>query len=138
MDFILKSLVYDPESLTPDDIATYTRAYARHGGLRGPLEGCRAGEVDVAQGEAAADASLSCLTLPLWSEKFGSRGKVWDFPAIWRKTAEDLTTVSIPRRAHRPHADRPGIINEALPSFPKELEGLTYDPGQPSSRLFHP
>jgi len=47
--FIFSGWTYDPQALTNEDITTYTRAYAQHGGLRDALEdyrgrgGCEAG-----------------------------------------------------------------------------------------------
>ena len=52
--YIFASWTYDPEVLTPDDIAVYTRAYAQHGALRGALEDYRAAAEDVAQDEQDA------------------------------------------------------------------------------------
>ena len=117
LDFILKGWTYDPQSLTPDDIETYARAYRQHGALRGAMEDYRAAEEDVRQDEADADTKITCPTLALWGEDFESGGKMWDFPAIWRDIATNLTTVSIPKCGHLPHEERPEIVNPALLDF---------------------
>ncbi len=117
LNFILKGWIYDPEALTPEDIATYVRAYAQHGGLRGAMEDYRAGEEDVKQDQADAATKLSCPTLALWGEEFESGGKMWDFPAIWREIAENLTTVPVPLCGHLPHEERPDVVNKALLDF---------------------
>lgn len=123
LHFILKGWTYDPEALTPDDIATYARAYSQHGGLRGPLEDYRAGEEDVAQDKVDADIKLSCPTLALWGEEFESGGKMWDFPAIWREVAEDPILVPVPLCGHLPHEERPDVVNEALLAFLRGWKG---------------
>jgi len=120
--FIFSGWTYDPDALTPEDIATYVRAYAQHGGLRGALEDYRAGEEDVKQDQADAGVKLACPTLALWGEEFESGGKMWDFPVIWREIADDLTTVSVPLCGHLPHEERPDMVNPALLRF---LEGWT-------------
>lgn len=118
--FIFSGWTYDPQALTPDDIATYARAYAQHGALRGALEDYRAGEEDVKQDQADAAAKLACPTLALWGEEFESGGKMWDFPSVWREFADDLLTVLVPLCGHLPHEERPDVVNPALLAF---LEG---------------
>jgi haloacetate dehalogenase len=115
--FIFQSWIYDPAVLTPEDIAVYTRAYAQHGGLRGAFEDYRAGEEDVKQDQVDAAVKLTCPTLALWGEDFEAGGKMWDFPAIWREYADDLTTVPVPRCGHLPHEERPDVVNAALLKF---------------------
>jgi len=70
--FILSGWTYDPQVLTNEDITTYTRAYAQHGGLRGTLEDYRADEEEVRQEQADASVKLTCPTLALWGEDFES------------------------------------------------------------------
>ena len=121
LDFIFKSWLYDPEALTPEDLATYARGYAQHGALRGAMEDYRAGDEDVRQDREDA-VKLACPTLALWGEDFDSGGKMWDFPAIWREFADDLTTVPVSRCGHLPHEERPDVVNAALLAF---LNGWT-------------
>ncbi len=121
--FILQGWTYDPQALSVEDIATYARAYEQHGALRGAFEDYRAAEEDVRQDDVDADVKLSCPTLALWGEEFESGGKMWDFPAIWREIADDLTTVPIPLCGHLPHEERPDIVNDALLAFLKGWQG---------------
>jgi len=55
--FILTGWTYDPEALSEEDLAVYTRAYAQPGGLRGAFEDYRAWRDDLAQDRADADRS---------------------------------------------------------------------------------
>ena len=75
------------ERLTPDDIATYVRAYKQHGGLRGALEDYRAAEEDVRQDHADQAVKIACPTLALWGADYYAVGKMFDMPQVWAEMA---------------------------------------------------
>jgi pimeloyl-ACP methyl ester carboxylesterase len=115
--FILQGWTYNPELLTPDDIAVYARAYRQHGALRGALEDYRAAEVDVAQDREDQHAKIGCPTLVLWGTEFESGGKMWDFEAIWREMARDVRFAPIEQCGHLPHEEQPDQVNQKLLEF---------------------
>src|ERR1700687_3014572 len=57
---VLTGWVYNPETFTEADIATYVRAYAQPGGLRGAFEDYRSWREDVAQDQEDKDVELRC------------------------------------------------------------------------------
>ncbi len=120
--FILQGWTYDPEALTPEDIAAYAQAYRFPGAVRGALNDYRAGREDVAQDQQDAAVKIACPTLALWGEDFELVGRMFDLVAIWREMATDLRTVAIPRCGHLPHEERPEAVNRALLDF---LQGWT-------------
>ncbi|MDQ2801728.1 MAG: alpha/beta hydrolase [Pseudomonadota bacterium] len=115
--FILQGWTYDPEVLTPEEIATYVRSYRRPGAVRGAMSDYRAGKEDVAQDKEDADRKLACPTLALWGQDFELVGRMFDVEAIWREMASDLRAVSIPQCGHLPHEERPDAVNTALLDF---------------------
>ena len=115
--FILQGWTYDPELLTPEDFAAYTRAYSKPGAVRGALSDYRAGREDVAQDQQDRDTKIGCPTLALWGEDFELVGRMFDVAAIWRGMARDLRTVPIAQCGHLPHEERPEQVNAALLEF---------------------
>jgi pimeloyl-ACP methyl ester carboxylesterase len=115
--FILQNWTYDPEALTPEEIATYVRAYQKPGAVRGAMSDYRAGREDVAQDEEDAAQKITCPTLALWGQDFELVGRMFDVEAIWREMATDLRAVSIPRCGHLPQEERPDEVNAALLDF---------------------
>jgi haloacetate dehalogenase len=116
--FILTSWTYNPEALNDADIATYVRAYAQPGGLRGAFEDYRAWREDLAQDQADKETKITCPTLALWGSEFQG-AKILDMAAIWRDLADDLSTVPIARSGHLPHEEQPEAVNAALLQFLK-------------------
>ncbi len=108
---------YDPESLTPEALGFYVRAYQKPGAVRSAVSDYRAGREDVAQDQADADTAIACPTLALWGQDFELAGKMWDMAGIWRKMATNLRTVSIPQCGHLQHEERPQDVNAALLDF---------------------
>ena len=115
--FILGGWTYDPEALTPEDIAAYVRAYSRPGALRGAMSDHRAASVDLAQDREDRTTRIGCPTLALWGECSELVGRMWDVAALWRELAPDLATVAVPRCGHLPHEERPETVNKALLEF---------------------
>jgi haloacetate dehalogenase len=114
--FILTGWTYDPEALSEEDLAVYTRAYAQPGGLRGAFEDYRAWRDDLAQDRADADKKLQCPTLSLWGAEFEA-AKMLDMAAIWGGLATDLRTHPVARAAHLPHEERPDEVTSVLLEF---------------------
>ncbi len=117
LQFILQGWTYDPEVLTPEDLATYVRAYQKPGTVRGAMCDYRAGKEDVAQDKADREKKITCPTLALWGEDFELVGRMFDVADIWRTMTTDLRTVSIPQCCHLPHEERPDEVNAALLDF---------------------
>ncbi len=115
--FILQGWTYDPEALTPEDIAAYVRAYAIPGAVRGAMSDYRAGGEDVAQDQADADRKIDCPTLALWGADFELVGRMWDMRAIWGDMAANVQTIAVPRCGHLPQEERPDEVNRALLEF---------------------
>jgi pimeloyl-ACP methyl ester carboxylesterase len=119
--YILTGWTYNPEALSEVDLATYTRAYAQPGGLRGAFEDYRAWREDLAQDQADV-GKLKCPTLALWGSEFEA-AKFIDMAEIWRGMADDLVTAPIPLAGHLPHEERPEDVNVALLAFLKPWKG---------------
>jgi haloacetate dehalogenase len=114
--FILTNWSYNPEAFNDADIATYVRAYAQPGGLRGAFEDYRAWREDLAQDQADKDTKITRPTLALWGSEFQG-AKLLDMAAIWRNLADDLVTVPIAQSGHLPHEEQPEAVNAALLRF---------------------
>jgi pimeloyl-ACP methyl ester carboxylesterase len=115
--FIFSSWCYNPETLSPEELAVYVRAYAQPGALRGAFNDYRAGEQDMAQDEEDEDTLIACPTLVLWGEDFELGGKMWDFREVWTKMAKRPEFFSLPQCGHLPHEERPEEVNRALLRF---------------------
>jgi pimeloyl-ACP methyl ester carboxylesterase len=115
--FILQGWTYDPEALTPEEIAAYVRAYQKPGAVRGAMSDYRAGREDVAQDKEDAERKITCPTLALWGQDFELVGRMFDVEAIWRDMAANLRAVSIPHCGHLPQEERPEEVNAALLDF---------------------
>jgi haloacetate dehalogenase len=113
---LLTGWAYNPETFTESDIATYVRAYAQPGGLRGAFEDYRAWREDVAQDQEDKQVKLRCPTLALWGAEFEA-AKMGDMAEVWRGFAEDLTTAPIALAGHLPQEEQPSAVNAALATF---------------------
>lgn len=113
--YILTGWTYNPEALSADDLAVYTRAYAQPGGLRGAFEDYRAWREDLAQDQADS-GKLACPTLALWGAEFEA-AKFIDMAEVWRSMADDLTTAPIALSGHLPQEEQPDAVNAALLAF---------------------
>ena len=119
---LLTGWAYNPETFTEADIATYVRAYAQPGGLRGAFEDYRSWREDVAQDQEDKDVKLRCPTLALWGSEFEA-AKIVDIAEIWRGFAEDLTTAPIALAGHLPQEEQPSAVNGALTTFLAPWQG---------------
>jgi haloacetate dehalogenase len=108
---------YDPQVLTPEDIAEYVRAYHQPGAIMGACNDYRTGPEDIAQDQADRDKRVECPVLALWGEEFEWVGKAFDMEKIWSEFADDLRTVSLPHCAHLPQEERPDEVNRHLLDF---------------------
>ena len=115
--FIFSTWCYNPEVFTNKEIATYAKAYAQPGALRGAFSDYRAGAVDVEQDKQDRDTKIACPTLVLWGEDFEAGGKMWDFREIWHSMTLQPQFVSVPQCGHLPHEERPEVVNRALLEF---------------------
>lgn len=121
--FIFQSWTYDPEVLTPEEIAVYVRSYRQHGALRGAFEDYRAAKTDVAQDQYDQHIKIACPTLVLWGTEFEAGGKMWDFEAIWREMATNVRFAPVEQCGHLPQEERPDQVNPALLDFLAGWEG---------------
>jgi haloacetate dehalogenase len=121
--YILQGWTYDPDALTPEDLAAYTRAYQKPGAVRGALSDYRAGKEDVAQDQEDAGRRITCPTLALWGRDFELVGRMWDMDGIWHDMATNVRTVSIPHCGHLPHEEQPDVVNAAILDFLKDWAG---------------
>jgi haloacetate dehalogenase len=113
---LLTGWAYNPETFSEAAIATYVRAYAQPGGLRGAFEDYQSWREDVAQDQEDKDVKLRCPTLALWCSGFEA-AKIVDIAEIWRGFAEDLTTAPIALAGHLPQEEQPSAVNGALTTF---------------------
>jgi haloacetate dehalogenase len=120
--YILTGWAYNPEAFTEADIATYVRAYAQPGGLRGAFEDYRAWREDLAQDQVDANIKIKCPTLALWGADFDA-AKMVDMAATWRDLADDLVTVPIAQSGHLPQEEQPDAVTKALLDFLLPWEG---------------
>jgi haloacetate dehalogenase len=119
---IIDSWIYDPETYSEEDVATYVRAFAQPGGLRGAFEDYRAWPEDVAQDQVDKDTKIACPTLALWGRDF-DQAKMVDMAAIWREFADDLSLVPIAYSGHMPQEEQPDAVNKALLEFLAPWQG---------------
>ena len=112
-----RSWSYNPETLSPEEIAVYVRAYQQPGMLRGACADYRAAGDDVAQDLQDADELIDCPVLSMWGAEFEGVGKAYDVEDIWRRMAKNLRAVPIPECGHLCQEERPDIVNEELAAF---------------------
>lgn len=108
---------YDPEMLTPEEIAVYVRAYQQPGAIRGSCMDYRAGAEDVAQDLEDADDLIDCPVLALWGADFDLVGKAFDVGKVWQLMAHTVRGRAIPRCGHLCQEERPDIVNAELLEF---------------------
>ena len=111
------SWCHDPQTLTPQELAEYVRAYAQPGVVMGACNDYRAGQEDQAQDEQDADRKVTCPVLALRGADFEWVGQAFDVAGVRARIAEDLRTVELPRCAHLPHEERPAEVNAELLRF---------------------
>jgi haloacetate dehalogenase len=88
--YILQGWTYVREALTPEDLATYTRAYQKPSAVRGALSDYRAGNEDVAQDQEDANRQITCPALALWGRDFELAGQMWDMNGIWQQMTANV------------------------------------------------
>lgn len=114
--------VSDHGAFTEEDIATYVRAYAQPGGVRGACEDYRAWREDLLQDQADASRKLRCPTLALWGTEFNA-SKLVDMGQIWNDMAEILILAPIAGARHFPQEERPEQVNSVLSAFLDDWHG---------------
>lgn len=118
--FIFSRWCYNPEALSADVLAVYTKAYSQPGAIKGACNDYRAGREDVAQDQEDASQLIECPTLALWGENFALIPPLFDVREVWRGMARNIRFVSIPQCGHLPHEEKPAVVNRELLAF---LEG---------------
>ncbi len=108
---------YDPEMLTPEEIAVYVRAYRQPGAVRGSCMDYRAGAEDAAQDREDADEPIDCPVLALWGADFDLVGKAFDVLEVWQQMAHTVRGRAIPQCGHLCQEERPDIVNAELLEF---------------------
>jgi Predicted hydrolases or acyltransferases (alpha/beta hydrolase superfamily) len=112
-----RSWSYNPEMLTPEEIAVYVKAYQQPGTVRGSCADYRAAPEDVAQDTEDADTLIDCPVLSLWGAEFDAVGRAYDVAEVWRGMASDLRAVAIPECGHLCQEERPDVVNAELLAF---------------------
>lgn len=118
-----RSWSYNPEMLSPEEIAVYVRAYQQPGAVRGACTDYRAGPEDVAQDREDADELIQCPVLALWGADFEAVGKAFDVLEVWKGMAHDLRGVAIPECGHLCQEERPDVVNAELMKFLSDWTG---------------
>lgn len=114
--YTINSWAYRMDAFRDTDIATYAKAYAQPGGLRGPFEDYRAWRQDLEQDQADREVKIACPTLALWGRDF-TGAKIVDMAAVWHSMANDLTLCEIAFSGHFPQEEQPEATNTALLDF---------------------
>ncbi|MFE6867285.1 alpha/beta fold hydrolase [Kitasatospora sp. NPDC057692] len=118
-----RSWSYDPDMLTPEEVAVYVRAYRQPGAIRGSCMDHRAAAEDVAQDREDAYRLIDCPVLTMWGEDFGAVGQAYDVLDVWKGLADDVRGVPIPRCGHLCHEERPDVVNRELLDFLADWTG---------------
>ncbi|MFF4717406.1 alpha/beta fold hydrolase [Streptomyces eurythermus] len=118
-----RSWSYNPDMLTPDEIAVYVRAYQQPGAVRGSCMDYRAAPQDVAQDQEDADRLIDCPVLLLWGEDFSAVGQAYDVLDVWKSMARDVRGVPIARCGHLCQEERPDVVNRELLDFLADWSG---------------
>jgi haloacetate dehalogenase len=108
---------YDPETLSPQEIDVYVRAYRQPGAIRGAASDYRAGAADVAQDLVDADQPIDCPVLALWGADFHGNVDFFDMAQVWQDMAPDVRTVAVPECGHLCQEERPDVVNAELLDF---------------------
>jgi haloacetate dehalogenase len=117
-----RSWSYNPDMLSPEEIAVYVRAYQQPGAVRGSCMDYRASAQDVAQDTEDADQLIDCPVLTMWGEDFSAVGQAYDVLEVWKGLAHNLRGVPIPQCGHLCQEERPEVVNAELLGF---LDGWT-------------
>lgn len=118
-----RSWSYNPEMLSPEEVAVYVRAYQQPGAVRGACMDYRAGPEDVAQDREDADELIQCPVLALWGADFEAVGKAFDVLEVWKGMAHDIRGVAIPECGHLCQEERPDVVNGELMKFLADWTG---------------
>ncbi|HEY1668768.1 MAG TPA: alpha/beta hydrolase [Trebonia sp.] len=116
--YFLERQAYRPETITPDAVAEYVRAFSDPASLHASLEDYRAGfGADLADDERdhAAGRYLAMPLLLLWGAE-GGLGRA-DVPAVWRDYATDVRGQMIGRCKHFLPEEQPAAVLEAMRAF---------------------
>ncbi|WP_330249024.1 MULTISPECIES: alpha/beta hydrolase [unclassified Streptomyces] len=118
-----RSWSYDPDMLTPEEIAVYVRAYQQPGTVRGSCMDYRAAPQDVAQDQEDADQLIDCPVLTMWGEDFSAVGQAYDVLDVWKGIARDVSRWAIAQCGHLCQEERPDVVNRELLDFLSEWNG---------------
>lgn len=108
---------YDPDFLTPEELAEYVRAYSQPGALRGGLNYYRVmASTNRALDAQSAGRKIAAPTLALWGTEGGMGGP---FPVLemWRKECLDVRGRAIERCGHYVAEEQPEILVQEILAF---------------------
>jgi pimeloyl-ACP methyl ester carboxylesterase len=117
-----RSWSYNPDMMSPEEIAVYVRAYQQPGAVRGAAMDYRAVAEDVKQDVEDSAELITCPVLILWGEDF-EVNRSFNLLEVWRGMAKDVHGVGIPQCGHLCQEEQPDVVNKHLMNFLKDWGG---------------
>jgi pimeloyl-ACP methyl ester carboxylesterase len=117
-----RSWSYNPDMMSPEEIAVYVRAYQQPGAVRGAAMDYRAVAEDVKQDVEDSAELITCPVLILWGEDF-EVNRSFNLLEVWRGMANDVHGVGIPQCGHLCQEEQPDVVNKHLMNFLKDWGG---------------
>ena len=108
---------YDPDFLSPEEMAEYVRAYSQPGALRGGFSyyRCMAKENRALDAESSG-RMIESPTLVLWGTE-GGMGGPYPVLGMWRRECVDVQGRAIERCGHYVAEEQPEILLQEILSF---------------------
>ncbi len=118
LSYMIRSLMYDPTSITEADIDEYARTYAGPGGARGGFEYYRTYAVDSEFYQKAAGRKLTMPVLAIGGDasEVGGKGVIQSMQTV----ASNVRGVLLKQCGHYAAEERPNEITQQLFTFFKE------------------
>ena len=117
-----RSWSYNPDMMSPEEIAVYVRAYQQPGAVRGAAMDYRAVAEDVKQDVEDSAELITCPVLILWGEDF-EVNRSFNLLEVWRGMAKDVHGVGIPQCGHLCQEEQPDVVNKHLMNFLEDWGG---------------
>ena len=117
-----RSWSYNPDMMSPEEIAVYVRAYQQPGAVRGSAMGYRAVGEDVKQDIADSAEPITCPVLILWGVDF-EVNRIFNLLEVWRGMAKDVHGVGIPQCGRLCQEEQPDVVNKHLMNFLEDWGG---------------